>query len=180
MPHLLYRPHIEHGDKIVTTDFLIRQITVRGRADVNLPVDLANCHVDLVMHDRSFVAPLLFAFSGDEQTYVAPAFGLLDGAVFDADRAAAWRNARISISRQAIKPVGDSIRCLSQFPDESGSDKEVDSAVIKGTARYHALILPAGEATRVSEAGMVQLTVTAGPTAEHRLAIASSGQEILS
>lgn len=142
MPHFLFRPHIHIDQTVLTIDFLIRSV---GLIDSNgtlhaVPVDLLNCHVDLqYQEDTTLVAPASFHFVGDENRYEAPAFCLLDRAVFEQNPSAAWRNSRVSVARFAIPSGSRTSASFSNGADNELGPVPLDHPAAKRTAIVQAL-----------------------------------------
>jgi hypothetical protein len=176
MAHLLYRPHIDHGEKIVTTDFLLREITLvlPNAAPEDLPVDLASTAIELAAHgEAALVAPALFVFLGDHDPFAAPAFALLDEQLNRQDPAMAWRHARISIARRAISTRGQpQIGC--QFGDSEPMLVRSDS--LSGVGRHRGAVHPCGTPRQVPFQVCLNLAISAAVTVEHRLTVTSLGR----
>jgi hypothetical protein len=175
MAHLLYRPHIDHGDKIVTTDFLIREIglTLPGGSAGDLPVDLASNALELAARGQSaLVAPVLFLFVGDNQPFAAPAFALLDERLHQQDPVMAWQNARLSIARRAISTKGQAwIECRS----ENAEPFLVANDSASGVGRFRAAVQPCGDPRQTPLQTTVSLAIFAGTSVEHRLTVTALG-----
>jgi hypothetical protein len=175
MAHLLYRPHIDHGDKIVTTDFLIREIGLALPDDSagDLPVDLASNALELAARGQSaLVAPVLFLFAGDNEPFAAPAFALLDERLHLQDPVIAWQHARLSIARRAIATEGQR-RIECQFEDAVPMFVQSDS--LRGVGRFRGAVHPCGAARQIPLQSCVRLTLAAGATVEHRLTLTPLG-----
>jgi hypothetical protein len=171
MAHLLYRPHIDYGDKIVTTDFLIREIglTLLDDSAGDLPVDLASNALELAARGRSaLVAPVLFLFVGDNEPFAAPAFALLDERLHLQDPVIAWQNARLSIARRAV-PTKDQPRIECRFEDAPPMFAQSDS--LSGVGRFRAAVHACGAARQVALQTCVKLAIAAGAAVEHRLTV---------
>jgi hypothetical protein len=176
MAHLLYRPHIDHGDKIVTTDFLIREIAllVPRAAPDELPVDLASCAVEMnVRRDVALLCPAIFLFVGDNAPFAAPAFALLDRRLLAQDLALAWQNARVSIARRAIPTMGlERIECV--FDEEDPTFVTTDS--LTGTGRFRGAVIPAGAPREVKSQTRVSFAIAGRVQVEHRLILTLLGK----
>jgi hypothetical protein len=176
MAHLLYRPHIDHGDKVVTTDFLIREISllVPGAASDELPVDLASCAVELnARGDVALICPAIFLFIGDNAPFAAPAVALLDRRLLAQDPALAWQNARLSIARRAIPTVGlEQIDCL--FDGEEPAFVSTDS--LTGTGRFRGAVIPVGAPREIPSATRVSFAIAGRVSVEHRLILTPLGK----
>jgi hypothetical protein len=175
MAHLLYRPHIDHGDKIVTTDFLIREIglTLPDDSAGDLPVDLASNALELAARGQSaLVAPVLFLFVGDDEPFAAPAFALLDERLHLQDPVIAWQNARLSIARRAI-PTRARPRIECRFEDAEPLFVQSDS--LSGAGRFRGVVHACGGARRVPLQTCLKLAIAAGAAVEHRLTITALG-----
>jgi hypothetical protein len=176
MAHLLYRPHIDFGDKIVTTDFLIREIALMlpDGDGGDLPVDLVGNTVELAIRDGSaLIAPALFLFAGDESLFLAPAFALLDARIHNQDPVLAWQNARLSVARRAVSANGrPEVEC--RFGD--AEPVTVSSDALAGAGRHRGAVRPCGPVEQVDAPHDVRLTIAAGASIQHRLALRALGQ----
>lgn len=151
MAHLLFRPHIETGGTVVTTDFIIDAALIlpdSGEA-VALPVDLLHNGCRLAI-DRAAArcAPAMLCFFGDAAVYAAPALCIVDARI---DPAIGWSLARVGVSRRALRidPDGGAITLAGL-----GADAERDVTHIEHR-RGGALLLaaapgPPGDAAAVT------------------------------
>jgi hypothetical protein len=175
MAHLLYRPHIDRGDKIVTTDFLIREIalTLPDGSPDELPVDLASNAIELAARGGSaWAAPVLFLFAGDNERFAAPAFALLDERLRVQDPALAWQNARLTIARRAIA-TGGQARIECRFDDAEPVFVQSDS--LSGSGRFRGAVHTLGAPRHVPVQSSVRLTIMSGAAVEHRLTVTALG-----
>ena len=171
MAHLLYRPHIDHGDKIVTTDFLIREIglllPMAGAAE--LLVDLASTAIELAVRDgAALVAPALFGFVGDGAPYAAPAVAVLDPRLNASEPVLAWENARVSIARWAL-PLSGRASLDYRFGEEA--PQTFDSGTLDGFGRFRGAVHPCGDARPANPGETLTLEVSAGVTVRHHLTL---------
>ena len=179
MAHFLYRPHTRHGEKVVTTDFLIRQCDIfpdsSGSASIPLPVDLLNCAIDLDGgQDRALVAPAIFAFAGDKDEYMAPAFALLDGDAYASNQRTAWSLARVSVSRLAV-PAGSRDEIAFSTDGENGGN--CPTTLVQHAMRYRAAIILLAEPRHYPLSSRHHLRIGSDPSAEHHLSVNSIARE---
>lgn len=166
MSHYLYRPHIHIDDKVVTIDFLIRSaIIMHDDTLTALPVDLLHSRIETQFSQQnSLIAPAFFHFVGDDSRYEAPALCVLDNALFEREPAAAWRNARVSVSRLAMLSQGDTTASWSLGNDTPSDRVSPISSIPKRTA----VVQPFAQPLSVASAGqMVTVTISEARTIKH-------------